>query len=366
MAMTRYSNVYNIYYNYSYLKILHNKHPINQSLYFRKQDVSSFGIWHNAQFKVFVKKNADKQILYDELKKKDDAFFKKYALRIENRTFVEKRSLRQGDTIQRKEDEKFFSGTLGGFVTEINEGERKFALTCNHIFPMNDMPAYTNQCQEIGKCVFTTREKSCDFAAIEINKSASVDCDVCFRGYDDTRTNARVYKDRIDNLSIVHKVGAESAKTKGSILSPEYYDNNLIDDDNRDSVFLVRGIGGHFSKEGDSGSLVFAYNRTTQNYVNVVGMVYGNHNDSVKLDDEGDERAKEKETASCESASSVDRKTGDDKCSNFHKENSALVANINPKHVTFCYRVHPALELFRENQGDEFFVKFKDDLPPSP
>ena len=129
MAMTRYSNVYNIYYNYSYLKILHNKHPINQSLYFRKQNVSSIGIWHNAQFKVFVRENADKQILYDELKKKDDAFFKKYALRIDNRTFVEKRSLRQGDTIQRKEDGKFYSGTLGGFVTEINERERKYGLT---------------------------------------------------------------------------------------------------------------------------------------------------------------------------------------------------------------------------------------------
>ena len=107
-------------------------------------------------------------------------------------------------------------------------------------------------------------------------------------------------------------------------------------------------------------------NRITQNYVNVVEMVYGNHNDTVKLIDEGDERTKEEETASCESASSVDSKTCDDKFSTFHKENSALAANINPKHITFCYRVKPALELFQENQGCEFFVKFKDDLPPSP
>ena len=107
------------------------------------------------------------------------------------------------------------------------------------------MPAYTNQCQEIGKCVFTTREKSCDFAAIEINKSASVDCDVCFRWYDDTRT---LYKDSIYNLSIVHKIGAESALTNGSILSSEYYDNNLLDNDNCASVFLYVAIDAIFPK----------------------------------------------------------------------------------------------------------------------
>lgn len=33
--------------------------------------------------------------------------------------------------------------------------------------------------------------------------------------------------------------------------------------------------------------------------------------------------------------------------------------------ISFCYRIHTALQLFEEDQGEDFSVKFKDDLSSS-
>ena len=95
-------------------------------------------------------------------------------------------------------------------------------------------------------------------------------------------------------LGILHKRGAKTGLTKGYICSEEFYVKKLTDANNRESLFFVRGTGKHFSDKGDSGSLVFSRPREVkQNYVNVVGMVFGSgvivHDD----DDDGDEISKE-------------------------------------------------------------------------
>lgn len=99
------------------------------------------------------------------------------------------------------------------------------------------------------------------------------------------RTNARVYDEHLENIGVVYKIGAITNLTKGYILSSEYY-NKLKDENNRDYIFLVQGIGNCFSKDGDSGSLVFS--RSRKNYVDIVGMVYGS-NPEVHDEDSEDE-----------------------------------------------------------------------------
>lgn len=66
------------------------------------------------------------------------------------------------------------TGTLGGFVAKNNNERMIYASTWNHVFPNTNRIAFadiSHNYTEIGKCVFTTREKSCDFAAIEIKDS---------------------------------------------------------------------------------------------------------------------------------------------------------------------------------------------------
>lgn len=68
------------------------------------------------------------------------------------------------------EEEKFYAGTLVDFVSKNDNEKMIYALTCNHVFPRTNLVAYADipySYTEIGKCVFTTREKSCDFAAIK-------------------------------------------------------------------------------------------------------------------------------------------------------------------------------------------------------
>lgn len=94
--------------------------------------------------------------------------------------------------------------------------------------------------------MFTTRENSCDFAAIEIMDSFVDKCDLAFRKTMRKRTNARVYDEHLENIGVVNKIGAKTNLTKGYILSSEYYDK-LKDENNREYIFLVKGIGNYFS-----------------------------------------------------------------------------------------------------------------------
>ena len=338
-------------------------HSINMvmSLFnFSRTDVNSFGVWGNSCFKIFVKKDVDTLKLQQHLTKLNQYFFKKYQIKFENKKLPMKQSMKQGDSIFGIE-----KGTLGGFVKEISDQGKIYALTCNHVFPYKELTAYADDSaqNEIGKCVFTTREKFSDFAAVEMNEPA--DCDVTFRNEEGKKTNARVYDGSIENIGFMHKIGTQSGATTGSIISSEYYDK-LYDENNREFLFLIgRGYGQPFSEEGDSGALVFSRPlQVEQNYVNVVGMVYGTYQkeDERSDDEEGSSNNKEQ-------SSSEEKKRPEDKSQNnttllYAREGQPVInVNTDPEHISCCYRLSPALKLFENHL--KISVKLKDDVSSS-
>lgn len=272
-------------------------------------------------------------------------------------------TLKQGDSIQSKDAA---IGTIGGFVINTNNDEKIYALTCNHLFPIEDIPAYTPDLIEIGTCLFTTRDKGCDFAAIEIKECYSDSCDVAFRREDKKKINANVYSSILKSENIVHKIGATTDVTNGRIVSPEFYF------DNRENIFLVKGTAGKFSDQGDSGSLVFSRpNHIQQNYVDVFGMVYASdltlQDDDDK--DDADDQTKIKSILSDGSLEEGDHnieiyarnKPSSSECDNQVKDNNtASGIHQDTKNISFCCRLHTALDLFKKNQGGNFEVKFKD------
>lgn len=277
-----------------------------------------------------------------ELLKINSNFFEKFRLEIEKRILVQKQTLMQGDQIMSGlPPDGYHKGTLGGFVREINNKKKIYALTCNHIFPLVDQPAYIDGFQglnQIGACVFTTRKKSCDFAAIEIADSFADKCDVAIRRDDKKRVNARLYTESLENHGIVFKIGATTDVTKGFIISSEFYDKL-----HHDNIFLVKGISGPFSEEGDSGSLVFSRPKSAQQtYVNVFGMVFANN--AVLGDGDDDHDVSDH---------------GDRDRNELHCNTAATADNIS-ENISVCYRIHTALELFEVNRS--FDVQFQDDL----
>lgn len=273
-------------------------------------------------------------------------FFEKFRLEIEKRILVQKLTLMQADQIMSGlPPDNYHKGTLGGFVREINNERKIFAITCNHIFPSVDQPAFIDGLQgltEIGACVFTTRDNSCDFAAIEISDSFAEKCDVAIRRDDKKRVNARLYTESLENHGIVFKIGATTEVTKGFIISSEFYDKL-----HHDNIFLVKGICGPFSEEGDSGSLVFSRPKSAQQtYVNVLGMVFANN---VKVYEEEDDYDHEHDASD----------HGNQDRNESHSNTADNVDNIS-ENISVCYRIHTALELFKKNQ--KFDVQFQDDL----
>lgn len=291
----------------------------------------------------------------DELTSLNPKFFEEYIIKIETREIVVKLSMRQGDCILPRppnENGQFQAGTLGGFVTKTNDPQQKYALTCGHIFPEENLPAFADnslEFKQIGSSVFTKQEVHCDFAAIRINDSASRDCDVTFRREDEQETNARVYEESITNLGFVYKFGAGSNLTRGKILSPEhYFSKTLIADANRNSVFLVKGFGGPFCQDGDSGSLVFSRPKTvSQTFINIVGMVFGF---DANLIEESNETAQNDVIYS---------RVVDNESRQEEKSSSFLAEK--KEHITMCFRLRPALDRFEEETRESY--KFKDDLP---
>lgn len=279
-------------------------------------------------------------------------------------------TLKQGDSIQSKDAA---IGTLGGFVTKTNNDQKIYALTCNHLFPNENEGAYTQDLEEIGACMFTTRDKGCDFAAIEMKESYVDSCDMAFRRDDKKKTNANVFSNSLETGNIVHKIGATTNVTNGIIVSPEFY-LKVTDESTRENVFLVKGTAEKFSDRGDSGSLVFSRpNRIQQTYVDVVGMVYAN--DLTLRDDDDDDnddpidqkkmKSKLPEGSREEGAQNnvVDsgNKPTSSKCDNPDKgTTTASGIHQDTNGISFCYRLHTALNLFKENQGGNFEVKFKD------
>lgn len=337
---------------------------------FQKLDVHSFGLWRNSIFKVFVSKKTDEENLKFELMRINEPFFSKYLLDVEKKKIVETPTMKQGDPLLSKlptnHGECDVEGTLGGFITKTDNNEI-YALTCNHIFPIRNQKAYADDSygfQEVGTCVFTTRENSCDFAAIEVMESSVDKCDLAFRKTMRKRTNARVYDEHLENIGVVYKIGAITNLTKGYILSSEYYDK-LKDENNRDYIFLVQGIGNCFSKDGDSGSLVFS--RSRKNYVDVFGMVSGSNPEVHDEDSEDENVGHNPEFGGSKSPETEETELSpikqDDKPT-IHMS-ASKVMDDDPEGISLCYRITTALELFKRSQGEHFAVKFKDDLPSS-
>lgn len=320
------------------------KIKLQLTLIYRRNDVNSFGIWKNSLFKVFAKKTIDEKELTHELKKLHHHFFENYHLEIVKGRLVTVKTLKQGDLVQSNQDEINPAATLGGFVTKTDDERKIYALTCSHAFPKEKLLAYTDKQtgKDIGTCVFTKHDSSCDFAAIEINKSFANECDVALRREDNKKIGAKVYNESLERTTFVHKIGATTNVTKGRIISSEYYNKDLPE-----NIFLVKGIGKNFSEPGDSGSLVFSRPKTgRQNYVNVIGMVFANNfmlYDDV--DDSDDDHNGEKEK-DLESSQMADAKAEDN--------------DQNIENLSCCYRIHTALDLFEEERGVK--VKFKDDL----
>ncbi|XP_065923825.1 uncharacterized protein [Magallana gigas] len=298
---------------------------------FRSLDVSSFGLWRSSSFKVFVKKNTHEERLKDDLMNLSPNFFAKYHLEIEKRKMVMKQTLKQ-ETHQ---------------------------------------PAYMEDDQnlkEIGFCVFTTREKSCDFAAIEIKEALANECDIALRREDKKKTNAKVNTKRLENVGIVHKIGKATDVTTGLVLSPEYYDKEM-DDSNREYLFLVKGTSGKFSEDGDSGSLVFCRPRSVQQtHIDILGMVYAN-NLTVDDDDqeEDDDHGNDERTKSSPSEGTVElevnAETASCKSLSFKTDSIASADNAqDPEHISCCYRIDTALKLFEDHYCGQLKVKFQDDL----
>lgn len=319
--------------------------------FYRLSDVHSFGIWRNSSLKVFVRKNTDEKRVKKELMKINSNFFEKFRLEIEKRILVQKQTLMQGDEIMSGlPPDGYHKGTLGGFVREINNKRKIYALTCNHIFPSVDQPAFIDGLKgltEIGACVFTTRDNSCDFAAIKISDSFADKCDVAIRRDDKKRVNARLYTESFENHGIVFKIGATTDVTKGFILSSEFYDKL-----HHDNYFLVKGICGPFSGIGDSGSLVFSRPKSAQQpYVNVLGMVFANTFTVLEEEDDVDDHDHEHNVSD----------HGNQDRNEPHSNTADNVDNVSEQNISACYRMHTALELFKENQ--KFDVQFQDDLP---
>lgn len=102
---------------------------------FSNSEIYSFGIWIDSSFKVFVKNDTDEKTLMEKLTNLNQTFIEKYHLEIEKRKIALKQTLKQGDSIQAKahsDDDKYCEGTLGGFVTKVDDKKKIYALTCNH------------------------------------------------------------------------------------------------------------------------------------------------------------------------------------------------------------------------------------------
>uniref|UniRef100_A0A8W8NZW6 Peptidase S1 domain-containing protein n=2 Tax=Magallana gigas TaxID=29159 RepID=A0A8W8NZW6_MAGGI len=346
---------------------------------FGSSDVNAFGIWGNFSFKIFVKKTTDQTELKNELIKRYRHFFDIYPLDVEVGNFIEHRTLKQGDPIfANNACEKPPTGTLGGFVMKVNEERKKYALTCNHIFPSRNQIAYADgsddgRRKQIGSCVFSRSDMSCDFAAIEMNDTILNECDVIFRRDDGKNINAHIYDETLEKIGFVYKIGATTDVTQGYILSSEFYNKHTAEG-NRECIFLVKGTDGNFSEEGDSGSLVFSRPRNIQqNYVDIVGMVYAK-NRKAKDDDEVEiynRTDTESEILHSNQNISTEVKNAHENIQQtplLSRENDGQRVAENDQNAedfSFCYRLNTALALFKQDQGPGFDVRFKDDLSSS-
>lgn len=152
--------------------------------------------------------------------------------------------------------------------------------------------------------------------------------------------------------------------TTGIVLSPEYYDK-LINESNKEYLFLVKGTNGKFSEEGDSGSLVFCRPRSVQQtHVDILGMVYASNltvnddddDDGVDTDDDhNDENDEQTKCFPNEGAIKTGVKAEHASCTPTPLKNDSIASANNaqnPENIACCYRIDTALELFEYNYSE--------------
>jgi hypothetical protein len=172
------------------------------------------------------------------------------------------------------------SGTLGGFMKETHNQHKLYGLSCRHVLDQRNGKVYvkfgTNEnLTELGHTSYLAEEPFHDFAMFEVKEDLYHKCEGVFVNDDDDESNAVVHEENLAVGTIVHKKGATTAWTAGRIQSPEFYSNLF---EGRDDVFLVThfGDGDYFAKAGDSGSIVFSRDTSSdQSSVSVLGMVIG-------------------------------------------------------------------------------------------
>ncbi|XP_062585292.1 uncharacterized protein LOC134246962 [Saccostrea cucullata] len=328
-----------------------------KDLLLREPNVNSFGIWEDATFKIFMDETVDVAILIEKLKSKNERFFKRFEVQVEKKKFTTKiaTQLKQGGELHKHtaSEKGVECGTLGGFVkdtTTAGNCSDAYALTCNHLYPTLNEPAYANidgEEKEVGKCIFTTREKSCDFAVVEISKEFYDKCDFKFRRDDEKTCNAEVSEFFPINVGIVHKNGSKTKWTHGRVVSLAFYDKL-----NQREIFVVKGLGRPFSTPGDSGSIVFARdNSVSQNAVDILGMVYSNHPE-IRDDISHPEKEKLDEASGY---SETNLKKGDKSYSTAvgKTRGDQLREKImkNPENYSFCFRMNNAFELLKKEKN---------------
>ncbi|XP_061185124.1 uncharacterized protein LOC133193170 [Saccostrea echinata] len=271
-----------------------------------------------------------------------------------------------------KENEKHSYGTLGGFVKDTRSSEschEAYALTCNHLYPTTNTAAYATidgDEREVGKCIFTTRENSCDFAVVEINKDIVDKYDFKFRRDDEKKCNAKVSEYFPINVGIVHKNGSETKWTRGRIVSSAFHDAV-----NNKEVFVVKGLDRRpFSTLGDSGSIVFARdNSVAQDTVDVLGMVYSNNpdiRDNTGHSEYEEEKAKEPsghsegnlksgiDQSNCAGESKLkdaDKSESDQSLASGTNPQIKSKSRKNPENYSFCFRMNNAIELLEKEKN---------------
>lgn len=260
--------------------------------------MQSFGLWEENALRINVKSGFQQENLEEKLLNLDPQYMKSHKVEVLEGEIKFTHFAKQGDKLYPKVNDKNDQsscssssldggsvnescyGTLGAFMKEKRDQQKLYGLSCRHVLNQKNKKIYgkfgtDENFSELGHTIYLAEDSFHDFGVFEVNQDLCDKCEHIFVNDDDKESNAAVHvKDAMVD-TIVHKKGAKTAWTTGRIQSPEFYSDLF---GNRDDVFLVASLGDtdYFSEEGDSGSIVFTRDRSSdQSSVSVLGMVFG-------------------------------------------------------------------------------------------
>ncbi|XP_062571261.1 uncharacterized protein LOC134233310 [Saccostrea cucullata] len=356
------------------------KHGVPREIYdhlSRRRGVNAFGLWRNGNLKVFVEDAMLVDALEAELENIDGVFFRKTKLKILANNITFNICLKQGDEIFRKNDNTTHSSnlgestshaTIGAFVRNKETFEDIYILTCGHVFPCLDMPAYGKLKEpsvscKIGSCIFTNPSgihNFIDFSVVKVDSDNYIkeNCELAFMRSEKQKCNAAVYTESLENtMDYVHKKGATTGWTDGRIQCYSFVVKRF---GNRDDVFLVLGKGGKFCEPGDSGSIVFAPdNSVDQENVHILGMLMGTVR-SLNADDDNDsettpEATQDKDSRLEERPEEVseDSEGAFASLGSFDQGDDDNLRRLSRDELAVCFRMDSALNLLKEKKNLE-------------